>query len=405
MLVENSNRGFKNIWFVVLIVISFSLGIYFGRNVDTPNLNLSSSKGDVDQSQFWEVWNLMESKFVQKDKVSEQEMMYGAIKGLVDSYGDPASIFLTPEETLQFNQGNEGKYFEGIGAELGYSNGAIIIVSPLDGSPAKAAGIRAGDYILFVDDYEVKSGDNVYEIVQKIRGESGTKVVLKVLHKGDLEAVEIEITRGEITVPSMTLSFVGEKKDIALIDVARFTDSSYLEWNNKWDDLVDEVVSKKAKKAVIDLRGNPGGYFDAAVYSAGEFLKSGTLISMQEDGSGNKKEFVAKSGGRLQGLEVIVLVDEGSASASEIFAGALQQNGFAKVVGSKTYGKGTAQSVLDLKGGASLHITILKWLLPDGTWLNRENPVEPDIEIENSTDDFVNGQDKQMDEALKMLNN
>src|SRR5690606_38489842 len=144
------------------------------------------------------------------------------------------------------------------------------------------AGIRAGDYILAVDDYEVQSGDNVYEIVQKIRGESGTKVVLKVLHKGDLEAVDIEITRGEITVPSMTLTFVGEKKEIALIDIARFTDSSYLEWNNKWDDLVDEVVSKKVKKAVIDLRSNPGGYFDAAVYSAGEFLKGGTLISMQE---------------------------------------------------------------------------------------------------------------------------
>lgn len=275
MLVENSNRGFKNIWFVVLIVISFSLGIYFGRNVDTPILDFSSSKDKVDQTLFWEVWNLMESKFVQKDKVDEQEMMYGAIKGLVDSYGDPATIFLTPKETLEFNQSNEGKYFEGIGAELGYSNGAIIIVSPLDGSPAKAAGIRAGDYILAVDDYEVKSSDNVYEIVQKIRGESGTKVVLKVLHKGDLEPIKIEITRGEITVPSMTLTFVGEKKDIALIDIARFTDSSYPAWNSKWDELVDEVVSKNVKKAIIDLRGNPGGYFDAAVYSAGEFLKKG----------------------------------------------------------------------------------------------------------------------------------
>ena len=402
MLVENSNKGFKNIWFVVLLVITFSLGIFFGRNVDTPNLN---SKADVSQDLFWEVWNLMESKFVEKDKVNDEERMHGAIKGLVDSYGDPATIFLTPEETQQFNEANEGKYFEGIGAELGYSNGSIIIVSPLDGSPAKAAGIRAGDYILAVDDYEVKSNDNIYEIVQKIRGESGTKVVLKILHKGDLEAVEIEITRGEITVPSMTLSFVGDKKDIALIDVARFTDSSYLEWNNKWDDLVDEVLSKKVKKAIIDLRGNPGGYFDAAVYSAGEFLKSGTLISMQEDGSGNQKEFVAKSGGRLQGLEVIILVDEGSASASEIFAGALQQNDAAQVLGTKTYGKGTAQSVLDLRGGSSLHITILKWLLPDGTWLNRDNPVEPDVEIQNSTDDFVNGQDKQMEEALKLLNN
>jgi carboxyl-terminal processing protease len=202
----------------------------------------------------------------------------------------------------------------------------------------------------------------------------------------------------------MTLSFVGEKKDIALIDVARFTDASYSEWNSKWDTLVDEVVSSNVKKIIVDLRGNPGGYFDAAVYAAGDFLQSGTLISMQEDGSGNTDEFKAKSGGKLLNKNVVVLVDAGSASASQIFSGALQQNDVAKILGTSTYGKGTAQSVLDLGDGSSLHITILKWLLPNGSWLNRDNPVKPDIEVENTAEDFVQGFDRQLDEAIKLVN-
>jgi len=398
------NRLTRNFWITVIVVVAFSFGIMVGRNFDVPTASFLLKKPDVSQDLFWEVWNIMESKYVEKEKVTEDERMFGAIKGMVDSYGDPATVFLTPEETRKFNEANQGKYFEGIGAELGYENGAIIIVSPLDGSPAKDAGIRPGDYILAVDDYEIKSGDNIYEIVQKIRGKSGTKVVLKVLHKGDLEAVDIEITRGQVTVPSMTLTYVGKNESVAMIDIARFTESSYLEWNGKWDELVNKVVAKGTKKAIVDLRGNPGGYFDAAVYAAGDFLPEGTLIAKQEDGSGNVQEFLAKKGGKLQNIEVIILVDAGSASASEIFAGALQQNGRAKVLGTETYGKGTAQSVLDLRGGSSLHITILKWLLPDGNWLNRENPVTPDYEVENTTEDFLKGLDRQLEDALKLLN-
>lgn len=401
---ENSSKLTRTFWVVVLVVIAFSFGIMIGRNFEAPTASFLIKKPNVSQDLFWEVWNIMESKYVEKGKVSEEERMYGAIKGMVDSYGDPATVFLTPEETKKFNEANQGKYFEGIGAELGYENGTIIIVSPLDGSPAKEAGIRPGDYILAVDEYEIKSNDNIYEIVQKIRGKSGTKVVLKVLHKGDLEPVDIEIERGQVTVPSMTLSYVGKNDSIAMIDIARFTESSYLEWNSKWDELVNKVVAKGSKKAIVDLRGNPGGYFDAAVYAAGDFLPEGTLIAKQEDGSGNVQEFLAKKGGKLQNIEVVILVDQGSASASEIFAGALQQNGRAKVLGTETYGKGTAQSVLDLRGGSSLHITILKWLLPDSSWLNRENPVVPDYEVENSTEDFLKGVDRQLEEALKLLN-
>ncbi len=400
------NNGNKIFGVLVLTVVAFCVGIIFGRSI-VPNteglLSFGSSK-NVDISLFWEVWNTLESYYVEEDKVSEEERVYGAVKGLVDSYGDSATVFLTPEETKDFNDLNSGKYFEGIGAELGYSDGAVIIVTPLDGSPAKAAGIRAGDYILAVDDYEVKNGDNVYDIVTKIRGEAGTEVVLKVLHKGDLEPVEIKIIRGEITVPSMTLSFVGDKKDIAYIDIARFTEASLEAWQAKWDEVVDEIDSSGVRKVLIDLRGNPGGYFDAGVYAADDFLDLGKVISQQQDGKGDVQTFDSEKGGKLLGRKVVILVDEGSASASEIFAGALQQNEVATIVGTKTYGKGTAQSVIDLSRGSSIHVTVLKWLLPDGTWLNKENPITPDVEIENSVEDFLKGVDKQYNEALKLIN-
>ena len=399
------NNGGKVFGVLILTVVAFCGGIIFGRNigpVSNGTMSFNSSKS-VNIDLFWDVWNVLEDKYVEEKKVSEEDRVYGAIKGLVDSYGDPATIFLTPQETQDFNDLNSGKYFEGIGAELGYSEGSIIVVSPLDGSPAKAAGIRPGDYILSVDDYEVKAGDNIYEIVEKIRGESGSTVKLRVLHKGELEPVEIEIERGEITVPSMTLTYVGDKKDIAFIDIARFTESSLETWNNKWDEVVQDIDSKNVNKVLIDLRGNPGGYFDAGVYAADDFLDIGKVISQQQDGKGNIQSFDATKGGRLLGKKVVVLVDEGSASASEIFAGALQQNGVATIVGTKTYGKGTAQSIVDLSAGASLHITVLKWLLPDGSWLNTENSITPDVEVENSVADFIQGIDKQYNEALVLI--
>ena len=394
------DKGKKIFETLVLTVIVFCIGLIFGRSIAPVN-DISKK---VDMSLFWQVWDTLDKNYVEKDKVEDIDKVYGAIKGLVQSYNDPATVFLTPEETKEFNDLNSGKYFEGIGAELGYSDGSVIIVAPIDGSPAKEAGIRPGDLILAVDDYEVKSGDNIYDIVAKIRGESGTKVSLKVLHKGELEPVVLEITRGEITVPSMTLKYVGDSNDVAYIDIARFTESSLSEWESKWDSVAQDVQRSGVDKVLIDLRGNPGGYFDAAVYAADDFLDTGKIISKQEDGNGNVQTFEAKSDGKLLGKKVVIIVDEGSASASEIFTGALQQNKVATVVGTKTFGKGTAQTVIDLADGSSVHVTILKLLLPDGTWLNEENPITPDVEVENSVEDFVKGFDRQYNEALLLIN-
>jgi carboxyl-terminal processing protease len=399
---SKNENSFKSLGVIVLAVCMLAIGFTAGKLIKAdPLQSLQTLVSDEpDMNLFWGVWEIMQSEFVNPEDITTEDMQYGAIKGLVDAYGDPATTFLTPDETEAFNSTNEGKYFTGIGAELGYEDGNIIVVSPIDGSPAKAAGIRPGDYILKVDDTEIKNGDNIYEIVNLIRGEAGTTVVLNILHKGDMETVDIEITRGEITVPSMSLEF---KEDVAYIDLARFTDSSYPAWINSWDDIVDQIVEKGSKKVLLDLRSNPGGYFDAAVYAADDFLSGTETISMQEDGEGKRQTFRSTTGGSLTDVELVILVDAGSASASEILSGALQQNDRAKIVGVDTYGKGTAQAIRDFTDGSSLHVTVYKWLLPDGTWINRDNPIKPDVEIEFSTEDFTNGDDPQLERALELL--
>ena len=274
----------------------------------------------------------------------------------------------------------------------------------MEGSPAKAAGIRSGDIILAIDGKEIASDQSVYDVVAKIRGESGTKVKLTVLHKGATQTVDIEITRSEITVPSMELSYKGTGGDIAVLKVNRFTDATYNEWTQNWDKAVNSIVESGAKKMVLDLRSNPGGFFNAAIYAADDFLDAGKVIAKEQDSEGEIQEYTSIKGGKLVNIELVVLVDSGSASASEILSGALKQAGRATVIGVNTYGKGTAQTVIDLSDGSTLHVTILKWLLPDGGWLNKDNPIVPDINVEYSNEDFLKGNDTQMNKAIEVLN-
>jgi carboxyl-terminal processing protease len=394
----------KNIGIAILMVCLFAIGFVSGRLFQTNKATISnvlSGKSDVDFQLYWNVWDLMQSKYVDSSKIDDQEMLYGSIKGMVNSFEDAATVFLDPEETKTFNEASEGKLFQGIGAELGYdSNKQIIVVSPLEGSPAKAAGIKAGDYILTINGEAIKSTETVYDVVAKIRGEAGTKVKLGILHKGETKSVEIEITRSDITIESMSVEYVGENKDIVLFQVNRFTDSSYSEWIENWDDNVDSIVKSGVTKMILDLRGNPGGYFDAAIYAADDFVDSGKVLAQQQDSAGKIEKFNSTKGGKFVNMKVVVLVDSGSASASEILSGALQQSGRATIIGDKTYGKGTAQSVLDLSDGSTLHVTILKWLLPDGGWLNKDNPITPNIEIANSQEDFNKGVDTQLNKAI-----
>ncbi len=401
---KEQNKISKILGIGMLVVVVFTLGLVVGRSfqVDPNFLNIGTSR-DLDLGMFWRVLDITRSEYIDSEEMEDEELVYGAIKGLVGSLEDPATVFLTPEETKEFNSASQGKYFEGIGAELGYDNGQIIVVSPLEGSPAKAAGIRPGDYILKVDDYELIANDTVYDAVAKIRGEAGTDVVLTVLHRGEREPVEITITRSEITVPSMSLEFVGPNENIAHFKVGRFTETNYSEWTKVWDSKVEEILDSGTERVILDLRGNPGGFFDAAIYAGDEFLDEGFVISKQTDARGRIKDYNSTKRGNLLDIELIVLINTGSASASEILAGGLQQAKRATLIGEDTFGKGTAQRIYDLEDGSTLHLTILRWLLPDGSQIERENSVSPDVEIELTNEDFIQGNDPQLDKAIEVL--
>ena len=392
----------------LLLVAVFSLGIFFGRNVSEKDATGVFSKlgtsRNADMDIFWQVWNLTKQKYVDSGHLDEKEMVYGATRGLIESLDDVGSAFLDPKETKEFDEASQGKSFEGIGAELGYREKQVIVVTPIEGSPAKAAGIRPGDIILKVDDYSVASTDSVYDIVAKIRGEAGTEVKLSVLHSGDREPVEIKIKRSQITVPSMTVEFVGSKKDVAHFKVNRFTEESLSAWEKEWNKSVAKINEAKVEKVILDLRGNPGGFFDAAIYAGDDLLDEGFVISQQVDADGKIEKFESTKGGNLLSKKVVVLVDTGSASASEILAGALQQAKRAVVIGTKTFGKGTAQRIFDLTDGSSLHLTTLKWLLPDGKNINKDNSITPDIEVKLTNADFEKGADPQLDRALEEVN-
>jgi carboxyl-terminal processing protease len=401
---NNEKRFQKIIGIGMVIVVVFTVGLIVGRNVDVNSATfpLTTSR-NLDMSMFWRVLDLTKKNYVDSEEIVEDDLVYGAIKGMVSSLGDPATAFLTPEETEEYNAASEGKFFEGIGAELGYDDGQVIVVTPLDGSPAKAVGIRPGDYILKIDDYELTSEDTVYDAVAKIRGEAGTDVVLTVLHQGESEPTEITITREEITIPSITLEFTGPNEEIAHLKVGRFTESSYNLWVSEWDKNIQEIVDSGVDKMILDLRGNPGGYFDAAIYAGDDFLDEGYVISKQKDAQGNIKDYNSTAGGNLLDIELVVLINSGSASASEILSGALKYAKRATLIGEETFGKGTAQRVYDLDDGSSLHLTILKWLLPDGSNIERDNAVTPDIEIKLTNEDFIEGNDPQLEKAIEEL--
>jgi carboxyl-terminal processing protease len=402
---KSNEKGFQRIIAIgMVIVIVFTAGLIVGRSVDVDSsiFPITTSR-NLDMGMFWRVLDLTRRNYVDSDEIVDEELVYGAIKGMVSSLDDPATVFLTPEETDEYDAASEGKFFEGIGAELGYDDGQVIVVTPLEGSPAKAAGIRPGDYILKIDDYELTSEDTVYDAVAKIRGEAGTDVVLTVLHKGDSEAVEITITRDEITIPSMSLEFIGADEEIAHFKIGRFTEASYEIWVSQWDKNVEEIVNSGVEKMILDLRGNPGGFFDAAIYAGDDFLEEGFVISKQKDADGNIEDYDSTQGGDLLDIELVVLINSGSASASEILAGALKQAERGIIIGEETFGKGTAQRVYDLEDGSSLHLTILKWLLPDGSNIERDNAITPDVEVELTNDDFIEGNDPQLDKAIEEL--
>lgn len=359
---------------------------------------------DLDFSLFWKVWDTLDAKYYDKSKLNRSKMVYGAIKGMVEAVGDPYTAFLPPEEN-QITQADLLGSFEGVGIEIGFKGTQLVVISPLPDTPAENAGIKAGDYIIGIKD-ERKGidmgtvGISLPDAVEAIRGPKGTEVTLLLLRNGSDTPLEIKVTRDAIDVPSVTVDFLDTPKGkVAHLKLMKFGGETTAEWGKA----VSEISRNKDVQGVIlDLRGNPGGYLDGAVYIAGEFLKDGVVV-VEDDGRGGKKEIgvedVERTGSLLNSTPLVVLVNKGSASASEILAGALKDHNRAKIVGTTTFGKGTIQVPQQINGGSGLHITIAKWLTPNGFWVN-DKGLTPDYVIEN--DDTAEG-DEQLAKAIEVL--
>lgn len=354
----------------------------------------------VDFALFWKVWDTLNQMYLDKTQIDPTKMVYGAIKGMVASIGDPYTSFLPPDENKIISEDLSGS-FDGVGIQIGFKGTQLAVISPLPGTPADKAGLKPGDFIMGIKD-EAKNVDrgtvgiNLSEAVQLIRGKRGTTVTLTILRSGEEKALVVDLVRENIDVPSVTVSFVGEDEKIAHLKLSKFGGDTQEEWRKA---VLQVKESQDAGGVILDLRNNPGGYLQGAVNIAAEFLPTGTVVVIEENSRGEKKEFKADRKGDLLDIPLIVLVNKGSASASEILAGSLKDYKRAKIVGEKTFGKGTVQEPIALEGGAGLHVTTSKWLTPSGFWMH-EKGLEPDVKIEDKED---TKEDEQLQEAIKLL--
>lgn len=393
----------------IVIGLVFTSGYTLGTNgfkLETgtfPKVKISrvvpEDKRDVDFSLFWKIWDTLDSSYYDKTKISPQKMVYGAISGMVASLGDPYTAFLPPEENKVVEEDLSGS-FQGVGIQIGYKGKNLAVIAPLPDSPAEKAGIKAGDFIVGIADIEKKveigtAGISLNDAVKIIRGKAGTKVTLVLLRDGSEETFKKEITREALDVPSVITSYV-ENNTIAHIKLLKFGADTDVEWQKAVTDVVSH--NPKVSGLILDLRNNPGGYLQGAVDIASEFIKDDTTVVIEDRGS-EKTNYKTDRTGKFGNLKVVVLVNGGSASASEILAGALSEIKGYKLVGDKTFGKGTIQEPLQLEKGSSLHITIAKWLTPNGNWVH-EKGIEPDVKVEDKDDTAV---DEQLQEAIKLV--
>lgn len=349
-----------------------------------------SSKRTVDFDLFWDIWDTLQETHI-NSPIAEDDLIRGAISGLVDAAGDPYTQYFDPEMAELFNQDLSGSFY-GIGAEIGLRDELITVIAPLAGSPAESAGLRAGDKILAVDGQETYDW-TVTEAVQNIRGEKGAEVVLTVLTPGEQAERDITIERDEITIDSVTYEI---DDNIAIIEISQFNEDTYSLFNQA----VQEILASEVDGIVLDLRNNPGGLLDQAIGIADFWIDDKLVVT--EAFRERQIPMSSRPGARLEGIKTAVLVNGGSASGSEIVAGALKDYDLARIIGEQTFGKGSVQNYQSLKDGSAIKITIAKWLTPSGSSIN-EIGIEPDEIVELTLEDFNDGKDPQLEAALDYL--
>lgn len=397
---------------ILIAILAFLLGWQFGqRKVELKWLNYQPTVSienrqppeniKVDFKLFWDTWDLLSRSYIDKGALDPTKMFYGAISGMVSSLGDPYTFFLPPDVQKTSKEELDGA-FEGVGIQLGFNKDKrLVVIAPLLGTPAEKAGIKPQDIIIKIKDKDT-TNITLPEAVSLIRGAKGTEVDLTILREGEQDSRTFTLKRDTILVKSVEVSFnnTNNGKNIAVVKLTRFGERT----QEEWAEAVVQVLSKEASGVVLDLRNNPGGYLEGAVFIASEFLSGGDVV-LQENSLGDRVPFEVNRIGKLTKIPLVALINKGSASASEIVAGALQDRKRAKLVGEKSFGKGTIQEAEDLPGGTGIHITVAKWLTPEGRWVNDTEGLEPDVKIEEEKKDDVEDQslDLQLKKALELL--
>ena len=399
------NKG-HNKFFVgaaILIILSYYAGFKQGLSgykfepKEFKIINQSNVPQNVDYNVLWDAITTVNQKYIE-GSIDPQKTLYGATHGAVESAGDPYTEFFPPKVKEDFKTTLAGS-FDGIGAEVGQKNGLITIIAPLDDSPAKKAGLLAKDVIVKVDGQST-DGWSVEDAVSKIRGPHGTEVTLTIFREGRTQTFDVKIKRDKIAIKSVKweIKEVGtDKKKIAIISLSRFGDDT----SSLFAQAVQDTLSKGAKSIILDLRNDPGGYLETAVDVASYWLNKGDLIvSEAHTDKSQSKVYNANGNNRLAGIKTIILINGGSASASEILSGALRDHNVATLLGEKSFGKGSVQQLFDLPGGSAVKVTIAKWITPSGKNLNHDG-LNPDIEVKLTEDNIKDGKDPQMEKAIE----
>ena len=369
--------------------------------VSVGNFNsITSASTDADFDPFWKVWDLLEEKYIPASstiEIGNQEKVWGAISGLVDSYNDPYTNFLPPKENADFETTIQGE-FSGVGMEVGMEDDILTIVAPLKGTPSEKAGVESGDKIIAIDGF-ITQNMSIDEAVDLIRGERGTEVTLTIFREGTEEPFDVNIIRDVINIPTIDTEI---KDDVFIISLYNFSANASTDFRNA---LIEFIGSGK-NKMILDLRGNPGGFLNAAVDISSFFLPAGKVIVTEDFGDGEQKYFRSKGHDIFNdNLEMIILVNRGSASASEIVAGALKEHGVAQVLGTNTFGKGSVQELVPITPETSLKVTIARWLTPNGTSIS-DGGLSPNILIDTVPEGVeLELFEYQFNEAIRILNN
>lgn len=387
-------NGLTILLLVLLTLSAFAAG-FFANDLLSWRGRSVLAQGELDV--FWEAWDRIETNFI-GDLPTEEQRAYGAIRGSLGALGDPYTVFVEPVVREQERQSLQGT-FGGVGAFLTRpQDGGDVVLEPIPGNPAAAAGILDGDILLAVDGTAVTPEMTIEDVANLIKGPKGTRVVLTVIHPGATEPVDISVVRDDILIPSVTQRILEEDPTIGYIQLTRFSGES----SREVTEAITALLDQGAEKLILDVRHNGGGLRDAAVDVADHFLNGGEVL-IQESKSEGERIFTASAETLAPDVPLVILVDGGTASAAEILAGALQDRGRATLIGSsKTFGKGSVQLVFDLSDGSSIHVTSARWFTPSRRQIDGLG-LEPDILVEVTQEAIDNGRDEVLGRAVTFL--